>query len=298
MYSFDNYPIPVGIFKADDGVEIPWFEYGNKFASETIFLLNGFTCNQFNIAKLVAGLATKYRVVTFDYRGQGLAYQLRHKEVSIDAVLRDIDALYRHIGKIPVILMGYSMGCQLAVEWNFRDNHNFKAIVLLFGIYGRIFDSFLNLPIFTPLFHAAHRVFPRLKGAYGALWKFLHTLPYNLRVTFGRGVLINPKLVTEEELRPFLDQLAYLDLEHLINMAYAIHHHSNEKEFHKILAPCLIISGEKDLFAIPAHSERVHANVKDSSYAMIAGGTHNAVLENSQEIIDRVQLFLNEHSFS
>lgn len=292
MYNFERYPAPAGYFTAADGVQLPWFEYGNKSAKETVMILNGFTCNQFNIARIVAGLAPHYRVVTFDYRGQGLAWQHLHDEVSIDAVLADIDAFHRHLGSIPVILVGYSLGCQLAVEWNYRDNTNVRAMVLLLGIYGSIFDTFLNLPVFAPLLRVTYEIFPRLKSVYKTLWRFAHSLPYELRVALGRGTLLNPERVTEEELRPFLDQLAELDFEHLLHMSYAIHHHSNEGEYHRIEAPCLIISGEKDLFALPAHSEKVHAAVPGSWYFAIAGGTHNSVLENSEEIVTLMTDFL------
>ena len=130
MYSFERYPEPKGHFETKDGAKLPWFEYGNPAAERTILFLNGFTCNQHNIAKVVAALAADYRIVTFDYRGQGLAFRERHEVVSIDAVLDDIDALHAHIGKIPVLLFGYSMGCQLAVEWNYRDNSRVTGLVL------------------------------------------------------------------------------------------------------------------------------------------------------------------------
>ncbi len=294
MYDYDAYPSPAGYFVAADGVQLPWFQYGDTGAAQTILLLNGFTCNQFNIAKVVAGLAADYRIVTFDYRGQGLAWQIAHDDVSVDAVMADIDAFHRHLGSPRVILMGYSMGCQLAVEWNYRDNSNVQALVLLLGIYGSIFDTFLGLGIFAPLLRITYDLFPRFKEFYKAAWKFAHSLPYSLRVALGKGTLLNPEKVSEEELRPFLDQLAELDFEYLLQMSHAIHHHTNEGQYHRITAPCLIVSGEKDLFALPLHSERVHQAVAGSWYVSVPGGTHNAVLENSEEIVEIVREFLAE----
>lgn len=298
MYSFDAYPSPAGYFVAADGLQLPWFEYGDPKAAQTILLLNGFTCNQFNIAKIVAGLSDNYRIVTFDYRGQGLAWQIEHENVSVDAVMTDIDAFYRHLGSPRVILMGYSMGCQLAVEWNYRDNGNVQAMVLLLGIYGSIFDTFLGLGIFAPLLRITYDLFPRFKEFYKAAWKLAHSLPYPLRVALGQGTLLNPDKVSEEELRPFLDQLAELDFEYLLHMSHAIHHHTNEGQYHRIAAPCLIISGENDLFALPLHSERVHQAVPGSWYVSIPGGTHNAVLENSEEIVEIVREFLQNKKSS
>jgi len=120
MYDFSAYPSPAGYFVAADGVQLPWFQYGEADAAQTIFLLNGFTCNQFNTAKVVAGLAGDYRIT----------------------------------------------------------------------------------------------------------------------------------------------------------------------------APCLIVSGAKDLFALPLHSERVHQAVAGSWYVSVPGGTHNAVLENSEEMVEIVREFL------
>ncbi|MFO1528016.1 MAG: alpha/beta hydrolase [Turneriella sp.] len=291
MYSFDKYPKPAGYFTATDGVSLPYFVYGRDDAKETIFLLNGFTCNQFNIAKVIDGLADQFKIISFDYRGQGLAYREKYEKITVDAVLADIDALHRHLGNIPIHLMGYSMGCQLAVEWNHRGNHHVKSLVLLLGIYGNIFDSFLNLGIFAPLLKITVQLFPALKNLYRLAWRSAHRLPYPVRVTLGRGALLNPDLVREEELRPFLDQLADLDFEYILHMAHAIHEHSNDGQFHSIAAPCLVISGESDLFALPIHSERVHQAVASSWYFSIPRGTHNAVLENAGDIVGWIKEF-------
>ncbi len=294
MYSFDRYPVPKGYFKAKDGVNLPFFEYGRSDARQTIFFLNGFTCNQFNIAKVVAALGAEYRIVTFDYRGQGLAYRERYNTVSVDAVLDDIDALHAHIGSPRVLLVGYSMGCQLAVEWNYRDNSRVTGMVLLLGIYGRIFDTFMNLNIFAPMLNFTHRAFPLLKSFLQTTWRTAHSLPYALRVALGRGALLNPERVSETELRPFLDQLAELDFEYILHMSHAIHHHTNEGQFERIIAPCLIVSGESDLFALPSHSERVHQAVPASWYFSIPSGTHNAILEHADDISGWVFEFLRE----
>jgi len=294
MYNYDNYPRPAGYFTTVDGAQLPWFEYGKTNAKETIFFLNGLTCNQFNIAKVIRGLESKFRIVTFDYRGQGLAWRERYPVVTVDAVIADIDAFHAHLGKIPVHLFGYSMGCQLAVEWNFRNNKHIESVVLLMGIYGNIFSTFMNLGIFAPIVNVTVDFFPFLKPFYKIAWRSAHSMPYALRVALGRGAMLNPDLVAEHELRPFLDQLRELDFEYLLRMSHAIHHHTNEGQYHKIEKPCLIISGENDLFASPIHSERVHQAVSASWYFAIPRGTHNAVLENATDIVAFIEDFFSE----
>lgn len=298
MYSFDAYPRPADYFTAIDGVKLPYFVYGPKDAKQTIFFLNGFTCNQFNIAKVVDDLKKEYRIYTFDYRGQGLAYREKYRKVTVDAVVDDIEAFYNHLGRPPIILFGYSMGCQLAIEWNFRHAANVQAYVLLMGIYGNIFNTFMNLGIFAPILKVSHDLIPVLKPFYKLLWRSAHRLPYALRVALGRGALLNPELATEAELRPFLDQLAELDFEYILRMSHAIHHHSNEGQYHKLEAPALVISGENDLFALPIHSERVHQAVQGSWYITISKGTHNAILENSGDIVAAVREFLAAKNLS
>lgn len=296
MYDFSSYPSPAGYFTTADGVKLPWFEYGNPKAAETIFFLNGFTCNQFNIAKVIKGLSADYRIVSFDYRGQGLAYRERYEKVTVQAAISDINAFHEHLGKPEVIVLAYSMGCQFAVEWNFQNHPHVKRMVLLLGIYGNIFDTFLNLSIFAPLLRITHDIFPILKPFYKLLWRTAHRLPYQLRVALGTGALLNPALTTEAELRPFLDQLAELDFEYLLRMSHAIHHHSNDGQYHRMNAPALIISGENDLFALPIHSERVHQAVSGSWYFTIPKGTHNAILENADEIVSLTREFLGAKS--
>lgn len=292
MYNYDAYPKPTGYFQTKDGVELPYFIYGNENAAQTILFLNGFTCNQFNIAKVIGYLSADFRVATFDYRGQGLAYEETYPKVTVEAALADIDAFHAHLGKTPVLLFGYSMGCQLAVEWNFQNNQHVRGMVLLLGIYGNIFNTFLNLGIFAPLVRITHELFPFFKRFYRLAWRTAHSLPYPIRVALGRGALLNPDLTTEAELRPFLDQLADLDFEYIIRMSHAIHHHTNDGQYHKIESPLLVISGESDLFALPAHSERVHQAVQGSWYFAIPRGTHNAILENAADIHSWIREFL------
>ncbi|MBX3723853.1 MAG: alpha/beta hydrolase [Turneriella sp.] len=297
MYDYNRYPAPTGYFKTGDGVMLPYFSYGKADAEHTILFLNGFTCNQFNIAKVIGHLAGDFHIVTFDYRGQGLAYREAYPKVSVEAALADIDAFHAHLGRPEVLLFGYSMGCQLAVEWNYQNSQYVKGMVLLLGIYGNIFNTFLNLGIFAPLVKITHELFPFFQRFYRLAWRSAHSLPYPLRVTLGRGALLNPELVGEHELRPFLDQLADLDFEYIIRMSHAIHHHSNEGQYHKIDVPLLVISGENDLFALPIHSERVHQAVQGSWYFAIPRGTHNAILENAGDIHTWVREFLTAKNF-
>jgi pimeloyl-ACP methyl ester carboxylesterase len=297
VYDYSQYPKVTGYFTAADGVSLPYFLYGKSDATHTILFLNGFTCNQFNTAKLISHLAADFRIATFDYRGQGLAYRETYPEVSVEAALADIEAFHEHLGRPQVLLFGYSMGCQLAVEWNFRNHNYVKGVVLLLGIYGNIFNTFLNLGIFAPLVKVTHELFPFFKRFYRLAWRSAHSLPYSLRVTLGRGALLNPELTNERELRPFLDQLAELDFEYIIRMSHAIHNHSNEGQYNKIAAPLLVISGENDLFALPIHSERVHQAVQGSWYFAIPRGTHNAIIENAGDIHTWIREFLAAKKF-
>lgn len=297
MYDYSRYPAPSGYFTAADGVKLPFFIYGKTDAEHTILFLNGFTCNQFNIAKVIEHLSGDFRIATFDYRGQGLAYRDKYPKVSVEAALDDIDAFHAHLGRPKVLLFGYSMGCQLAVDWNFQRSEYVLGMVLLLGIYGNIFNTFLNLGIFAPLVQVTHELFPFFRRSYRLLWRAAHSLPYPVRVALGRGALLNPDLVSEHELRPFLDQLAELDFEYIIRMSHAIHNHSNEGQYHKIESPLLVISGESDLFALPIHSERVHQAVQGSWYFAIPSGTHNAILENAGDIHNWVREFLTEKKF-
>jgi pimeloyl-ACP methyl ester carboxylesterase len=119
-------------FKTFDELDLSYHDEGD---GRTIVLLHGFAADT-NINYVRSGildvlLDEGYRVIALDLRGHGLSARPIDVEAYLDdAMKQDVAALFDHLGLDDVVLVGYSMGADLALRFA-ADDSRVKALALL-----------------------------------------------------------------------------------------------------------------------------------------------------------------------
>ena len=128
LESTDGKRIVSGHAIASDGVELYWRAVGD---GPWIACCNGVGVSTFFWKYVTAQFADRYTVILWDYRGHGRSHRglnPAEADMSIERHADDLKAVMHSVAKSmgletprPALLLGHSMGCQVALETRRRS---------------------------------------------------------------------------------------------------------------------------------------------------------------------------------
>jgi 3-oxoadipate enol-lactonase len=117
-------------FDADDGVRFFAVEEG---AGPVVVMLHGGMASHVASRSLVAPLASRYRVVTPDLRGNGLS--VSGLPLTFDRLAADVGALLDFLGEERAVVGGVSGGSGVALSFALRSPDRVAGLVLVKPVY-------------------------------------------------------------------------------------------------------------------------------------------------------------------
>lgn len=276
---------------AEDGTRVAYRVTGRGPA---LLLCNGITTSDFFWTHLRPRWARRFTVITFDLKGHGRSEPARTRGgVSMPALARDALKVLTAEHVSEAIFVGFSMGCQVALEAYRLAPARVRALVLLLGPSGKVLDTALG-----PVGPALHRVL-RVLPAAGFRLAFRATQRV-VAMPGGRHFaqilrLIGP--VSREDIQLYVDHyLRDIDPPTLSAMALAAQEHDAADLLPRIGAPTLIVAGDRDVFAPSARcGEPMHRAIPGSELVRLPTGTHTSLFEHHREIGAAVERFADLH---
>ena len=260
----------------------------------TALLCDGLACDGFIWKYLWDELADSLNVAHSHYRGHGRSgLPMETDQIGVHALAADVDAVRRELGDPPVVLIGHSLGTQVALEAYRRRPEGVAALVLLCGSFGRVTYTFKGSEMLASVlpnlieFATMHPIATR------AIWS---SVPPKIAIAVARLTGdINLANVRLEDVEPYFQHVSIVDFELFLRMLRAAGEHSAEDLLAQIRVPVLVIAGAKDSFTPAAVSEAMAQAIPGAELSVIASGTHLAPLEHHGEIAARIAAFLAAH---
>src|SRR5206468_4078422 len=114
------------------------------------------------------------------------------------------------------LLVGHSMGVQLALEAYRSQPQRVNGLALICGSAGRPLDTFHDNGLLK-------RAFPFLKALVhrypkAATWLAETVIPTELAFQFAKNLELNPRLIRREDFFPYLKDLSRIDPELFLRM--------------------------------------------------------------------------------
>uniref|UniRef100_A0A7S0BCK3 AB hydrolase-1 domain-containing protein n=1 Tax=Pyrodinium bahamense TaxID=73915 RepID=A0A7S0BCK3_9DINO len=283
-----------GRVAAVDGTQIVYEVCG---AGPVMVLCNGFTTSSFFWKHLIPLWMQRFTVVTWDYRGHGLSDPaMPPGSASIPGFADDLRCVLNAIGVESCILVGFSMGCQVALEACRTMSPRIVAVVALFGGPGQMMTHALG-PVGTVL-HGVMRLTPKIVFA-GALRTLAFGIFRTGRLSYKLGQLL--RLVGPdaryEDVKDYCEHITRVDPATIAQMGVAAEAYSAKDLLPVLTQPTLVVLGERDVFCTP--SGKVGASYQGISkldLVCLHHGTHTSLFEHYAEIDDIVMSFLRQHS--
>jgi pimeloyl-ACP methyl ester carboxylesterase len=259
----------------------------------TAVLCDGIACDGFIWKYLWEDLARTVSVAHWHYRGHGRsALPADPKRVDITDHASDLDAVRAAIGDPPVVLIGHSMGCQVALEAYRKRREKVLGLVLICGSSGRVTHTFKGTNVLAQLLpKLIERVDARPRFAR-ALWSRMPQVA-TLRFALLSGE-VDAGSIVPEDLMPYLTHVVDIDIPMFLRMLYAAGEHSAADILPQVDVPALVIAGDRDTFTPARLAEEMAAALPRGELTMAPGGTHVVPLERKELVSERVEKFLRE----
>ncbi len=277
-----------------EGVPIHYATYGK--GEPALVCCNGLGVSTFFWKYVLRYFKGTHRVITWEYRGHytsGAPEHMTPGKFTMTANAHDLAAVLDACKVSRAVLLGHSMGCQVLLEFWKRYPDRVAGLIPICGPYGRPLDTFFFAPqLAHPLFNALYALTtsnPRLVET--VLRPVLRSpIPFEI----ARLGIINPQLASRDDMRPYFDHLAKLDLQVFFLMAHQMQRHNAGPWLRHINVPVLIVAGEADFFTPLALSFDMRDKIPGAELLLLPKGSHAGLIEHPELLNLRIEKFLRE----
>lgn len=282
-----------GTALAADGTPLA-FASGGAEGARAIVCNNGVGVSTFFWDYVGERFTRDHKMVVWDYRGHGASGTPRDmKGVTMATLAEDLARVMDANRVERAVLLGHSMGCQVILEFYHLFPDRVLGLVPMLGAYGSPADTFIDPRVGRILYEVAYGVGTRIPD----ILNIGTTLALRSRLAwpFARMTgLVHSDLCRREDMEPYLDHLARLDLRVFFECARAAVEHDAGPYLGEIRAPTLVVAAERDLFTPHHLSVEMSQRIPNAELLDIPRGSHAALIEQPELINLRLEKFLRE----
>ena len=227
----------------------------------------------------LAGLQSRYRVISFDLR-QGLK---RHSEYTLDLLVDDLHRFIQALSLSGAVICGHSFGGLIALQYAIRYPYMTKALVLISAFAAPSDDASEKfLSSISAISHPFHR-------SIGAKLKMHMTkliaggtpqaIAMEYEVSAVRAIARQAEKTSRTTINQRLRIIQKTDLRPLLSA---------------IQMPSLIVAGAKDRSYFLSCAQELYENIPDASLEVLEGGGHFCFLTRHDQFNAAFDEFLNE----
>jgi pimeloyl-ACP methyl ester carboxylesterase len=266
----------------------------NRLDATPVFC-DGILCDGFIWKYLWKDLAEVCDVAHWHYRGHGRSGAPVDKtRIDIGTHASDLKSVRDAVVRRPSVIIGHSMGTQVALEHWRRYPENVKGLVLCCGSFGKVTQSFRGMPILDMILPKLMDIVEKQPDIVRALWSRIPPEMALKAALLARDV--DPSHVRREDMLPYLKHMTHVDFAMFLKMLRAAGDHSAESWLGEINIPVLIVAGEKDTFTPASLSESMAERIPGAELLMVAGGSHVAPIEQPELVGARIRAFVERVS--
>ena len=275
-----------------DGTSVAYEVLGR--GDRSIVLANGLGGRLYAWDEVLGALWESYRFITWDYRGL-FDSVCQPRRLAVVHHADDLESILAAEGVKRAVLVGWSMGVQVSLE--FAGNHPdaVAGLVLINGTYGHAlstgFQPLFSVPFLPKRLHALLETFrkkPELAHFVARLAR-LAELPTAavFSLTAGPMVLRHQKLF-----RQYFDDVLGPSFPNYLRLFQELNAHSTYHILPDIHAPALVVSGALDPLTPASQSREMARRMPDAEHLSLLRAGHFAVMERPDLVVPAIVRFL------
>jgi pimeloyl-ACP methyl ester carboxylesterase len=274
-----------------DGSSLFYESWGERGASTPVLLCDGIGCDGYVWRYLREDLGPRF-CVHAHYRGHGRTPPPRDpRRVAIEDLADDVVCVLDDAMVERAVLVGHSMGVQVALETYRRHRARIAGLVLVCGAPSHPLKTFRGSDALEGLLPTIQKWIHRVPGVINRFTRAV--LPTRLSYEIASRLEIRRELVEPADFMPYLEGMARIDARLFVAMLSAAGQHSADDLLPSIAVPCLVIAGGRDGFTPPERSRAMAAAIPAAELLEISNASHTAPIERPQLIDETIREFVS-----
>jgi pimeloyl-ACP methyl ester carboxylesterase len=225
------------------------------------------------------------------YRGHGRTAPPRDPaRVTIEDLADDVACVLDDALVDRAVLVGHSMGVQVALETYRRHASRVAGLVLVCGAPSHPLKTFRGSAMLEDLLPTIQKWIRRAPGIINRVTRTL--LPTRLAYEVASRLEIRRELVEPQDFMPYLEGMARIDARLFVGMLSAAGQHSAEDLLPHIAVPVLVVAGGRDGFTPPERSRAMAEAIPNAELLEIPNASHTAPIERPSLVDQAVREFI------
>lgn len=272
----DEFVKTTGFFESFD--ETPVY-YEVRGQGEPIILLYGIACSANHWHYQIQRFSKHQQTITMDYRGhQKTPLPLDSKNLSIEAIAKDLICLVEHLELEKVNVWGHSFATQVILSAYEQKPEIFKRLVLVNAFASNPLKHTKGFKVTMTAFTLIKKSFSHFPSQLSFLWKNSVTHPFVLWLSAFLGGF-NPSLSSYGDIEVYSRGVGAVDLETFMCLFEQMTSFDKKEVLEQINIPTLIIGGSKDTITPLRLQEEIHHRIPQSEFHIVPLGSHCTQLD-------------------
>jgi len=260
-----------------DGSPLFYESWGQRGTQSPVLLCDGIGCDGYVWRYLKSDLPGRFGLHPH-YRGHGRTAVPRDpRRVTIEDLADDLACVLDDALVDRAVLIGHSMGVQVALETYRRHADRVAGLVLVCGAPSHPLKTFRGSAALEDVLPMIQRWIHRVPGVINRVTRLV--LPTRLAYEIASRMEIRRELVEPADFMPYLEGMARIDARLFVAMLSAAGQHSAEELLPSIECPVLVVAGGRDGFTPPERSRAMVEAIPGAEILEIPNASHTAPIE-------------------
>jgi len=260
-----------------DGSPLFYESWGTRGPSTPVLLCDGIGCDGYVWRYLRSDLGSRFGLHPH-YRGHGRTAAPRDPaRVTVEDLADDIACVLDDALVDRAVLIGHSMGVQVALETYRRHRDRVSGLVLVCGASSHPLRTFKGSATLEEMLPTIQKWIGRVPRVLNRLTRTL--LPTRLAYEVASRLEIRRELVEPQDFMPYLEGMARIDVRLFVAMLSSAGRHSADDLLSEITVPTLIVAGGRDGFTPPERSRAMAEAIPGAELMEIPNASHTAPIE-------------------
>ena len=270
-------------------------EYAYLNATENkrpIVFLYGLVCNNRHFEPQISHFSRKgHPILIQNYRHHFGSTSAEPLDLcNFEKIAEDCHLLMEKLGIKNPMVIGHSMGVNVAIELSLRKNTDIHGLVLISGSPHRPQDFMFNTNLSDVIIPLAKKIFGSNQRILNRVWKNSYKSRL-LRLMVLRGGF-NPSFVEDEFVKYYVKKIGELGSDVFFKLIEEMKNHNLTTKLHLVNCPTLVMGGDLDKIA-PIEGQIVfNTYIKDSSFYLIKDGSHVPQIDFPKTVNEQIENFI------
>lgn len=273
-----------------DGSPLFYESWGERGHATPVLLCDGIGCDGYVWRHLRHNLVDRHCVHPH-YRGHGRTAPPRDPaRVTIEDLADDVACVLDDALIDRAVLIGHSMGVQVALETYRRHAGRVAGLVLICGVASNPLRSFRGSAVLEDWLPTIQKWIQKIPGVINRVTRAV--LPTQLAYEIASRLEIRRELIEPADFMPYLEGMARIDARLFVAMLAAAGRHGTEDLLPAVTVPTLVIAGGRDGFTPPERSRAIAQAIPGAELLEIPNASHTAPIEHPHLVNSTIRDFL------